>query len=264
MRPETEAAIEMVRRGLDLAEAHLGSRDVTAKDGRDIVTAADTAVEDLIRTNLHQAFAHPVVGEERGGEPPADGAPYWLVDPICGTRNFASGYRLYCINLALVEGGRVAVAAVGDPSRDEVLYAERGQGVWSLRNGATERLTASGDSRTLVVEEGKSKGKARDHAARFMAAVIRADRWDIRSLGTTLALPYLAAGRISAYVVFYVSAVHCAAGSLLVEEAGGGLWDLTGAPWTLQSDTLLFTATTDLRSDLLDIVTSTIPRQTEH
>jgi fructose-1,6-bisphosphatase/inositol monophosphatase family enzyme len=74
-------------------------------------------------------------------------------------------------------------------------------------------------------------------------------------------LPYLAAGRIAAYVVFYVSAVHSAAGSLLVEEAGGGLWDLTGAPWTLQSDTLLFTATTDLRSDLLAIAASTIPRQ---
>jgi myo-inositol-1(or 4)-monophosphatase len=261
MRPETEAAIEAVRRGLDLAQAHLGTRDVTAKDGRDIVTAADIAVEDLIRTDLQQAFAHPVVGEERGGEPPADGAPYWLMDPICGTRNFASGNRLYCINLALVQDGQVVAAAVGDPSRDEVLYAERGRGAWVLSNGATERLRVSGDSRTIVVEEGKSQGQTRKHAARFMAAVVRANRWDFRSLGTTLALPYLAAGRIAAYVVFYVSAVHSAAGSLLVEEAGGGLWDLTGAPWTLQSGTRMFSATADLRSDLLDLAASTIPRQ---
>jgi myo-inositol-1(or 4)-monophosphatase len=202
-----------------------------------------------------------VVGEERGGQLPTDGALYWLVDPICGTRNFASGNRLYCINLALVQNDRVIATAVGDPSRDEVLYAERGQGAWSISNGATVRLRVSSDSRTIVVEEGKSAGTAREHAARFMAAVVRADRWDFRSLGTTLALPYLAAGRIAAYVVFYVSAVHSAAGSLLVEEAGGGLWDLTGAPWTLQSDTLLFTATTELRSDLLAIAGSSIPRQ---
>jgi fructose-1,6-bisphosphatase/inositol monophosphatase family enzyme len=69
------------------------------------VTATDVAVEDAVRTMVGGAVGSLVVGEERGGEPPADGAPYWVVDPICGTRNFASGVPLYSINLALVEGG---------------------------------------------------------------------------------------------------------------------------------------------------------------
>jgi fructose-1,6-bisphosphatase/inositol monophosphatase family enzyme len=49
-----------------------------------------------------------------------------LVDPICGTRNFASGIPLYCINVALVEDGLVTLAVVGDPAGDEVCVAELG------------------------------------------------------------------------------------------------------------------------------------------
>ena len=78
------------------------------------------AVEDAVRTIIRGAVGSLVVGEERGGEAPADGAPCWLVDPICGTRNFASGVPLYSINLAFVEGGQLTVAVVGDPSADEI------------------------------------------------------------------------------------------------------------------------------------------------
>ena len=123
-------------------------------------------------------------------------------------------------------------------------------GAWALKAGLVTRVAVGDASRTLVIEEGKSKGLSREHAARFIAEAIRADRWDVRSLGTTLALPYLAAGRISAYAVFQVSAVHSAAGSLLVSEAGGVLSDLQGNAWTLGSHSLLFSATPSLEHEL--------------
>ena len=66
-------------------------------------------------------------------------------------------------------------------------------------------------------------------------------------------LPYLAAGRISAYVVFCVSAIHAGAGSLLVTEAGGTLSDIDGRPWTIHSDSLVASATPDLHGKLLDL-----------
>src|SRR5207249_2349991 len=144
------------------------------------------------------ALSFRVVGEERGGEAPADGSPYWLVDPICGTRNFASGMPLYSVNLALVEEDQVTVAVVGDPSTAEIHVAERGRGAWALKDGARRKLGTSGESRTIVVEDGRSTGARRERAAHLTAAAIRADRWHVRSLGTTLALSYLAAGRISA------------------------------------------------------------------
>jgi myo-inositol-1(or 4)-monophosphatase len=235
-----------------------GASTAHAKEGRDVVTATDIAVEDLMRAELEAAFPYPVAGEERGGEVPTDGSPYWLIDPICGTRNYASGSPMYCVNLALIEdGAAVTVAAAGDASRGEVVYAERGSGAWSLKDGANTSLNVSEESRTIVVEEGKSSGEPRAHAARFMAQVVRADRWDFRSLGSTVAMAYLAAGRVAAYVVFHVTDVHAAAGSLLVAEAGGVLTDLDGEPWSLRSQSLLFAATPALHDALLRLARET-------
>ncbi len=253
----TGVAVQGVAAALRLAVGGVGSEDVTAKDGRDVVTAMDLAVEDALRSRLVDAFGLPVVGEERGGETPADGSGYWLVDPICGTRNYASGTTLYCVNLAYVEQGEVAIAVVGDPSRNEVLVAERGRGAWALTGGELRSVAAGDDSRTVVIEDGKSSGAARARAARFVAAVIQADRWDFRSLGSTLALPYLAAGRVSAYVVFRVTAVHSAAGVLLASEGGAVISDVDGEPWNLGSDTLVAAASPDTHRDLLALLGQT-------
>ena len=252
-RPETCVAIDAVKRALTIARRDVSADDVTAKGVRDLVTVTDVAVEDAVRRMVADALGFSVVGEERGGEASADGSPYWLVDPICGTRNFASGIPLYCVNLALVEGNEVTIAVVGDPSTGEIDVAERGRGAWGLKDGARHELATSDDSRTIVIEDGKSKDSRREQAARFTAAAIRADRWDFRSLGTTLASPYLAAGRISAYVVFWVSAVHAGPGSLLVTEAGGIVSDIDGRPWTIRSDSLVASATPGLHEELLDL-----------
>jgi len=252
-RRETVVAMGAVERALELARRGVGAQDISSKGARDVVTATDVAVEDAVRGIVHDALGFPVIGEERGGKATADGSPYRLVDPICGTRNYASGIPLYCVNLALVESGHVTAAVVGDPSTGEIDVAERGRGAWALKDGARRRLITSDESRTIVVEDGKSKGARREHAARFTAAAMRADRWDFRSLGTTVALPYLAAGRISAYVVFRVSAIHAGAGSLLVTEAGGTLSDIDGRAWTIHSDSVVASATPDLHQEMLDL-----------
>jgi myo-inositol-1(or 4)-monophosphatase len=253
-RAETLVAIDAVKRALTIARRGVSAEEITAKGGRDLVTLTDVAIEDAVRGIVADALGFAMIGEERGGEASADGSPYWLVDPICGTRNFASGIPLYCVNLALVEGDEVTVAVVGDPSTGEIDVAERGRGAWGLKDGARHQLTTSDEGRTIVIEDGKSKDSRREQAARFTAAAIRADRWDFRSLGTTLASPYLAAGRISAYVVFWVSAIHAGAGSLLVTEAGGTLSDIDGRPWSIRSDSLVASANSALHEELLDLV----------
>ena len=77
-------------------------------------------------------------------------------------------------------------------------------------------------------------------------------------MGNTLASPYLAAGRISAYVVFWVSAIHAGAGSLLVTEAGGTLSDLDGRPWTIARTHSLASANPDLHEELLDLARAAV------
>ena len=71
-RRETEVAIAAVGRALALARDGVGANAIASKGGRDIVTAADVAVEDAVREALTGALGIPVVGEERGGTVAAD------------------------------------------------------------------------------------------------------------------------------------------------------------------------------------------------
>src|SRR5437762_489107 len=139
MRSETAAALTAAERALELIRSRVGAAEITSKGGNDLVTATDVASEDTVRATLLERYPDwPVIGEERGGEVPPDGRPYWLVDPICGTRNFASDVPLYCVNIALVEGGRVTASVVGDGASGRRYVAERGQGAYRL-DGQTEQ-----------------------------------------------------------------------------------------------------------------------------
>jgi myo-inositol-1(or 4)-monophosphatase len=253
-RAETRAAIEAVDRALDLARSRLGATEVAYKGTRDVVTATDVAVEDAVRAAVGEVLGIAVVGEERPGETPEQGALYWLVDPICGTRNFASGIPLYCVNVALVEAGRVTAAVVGDPATGETYVAELARGAWILADGDQRALQVSGESQILVVEDSHAAGPRREQAAQFIAEAVRADRWDLRSFSTTLCLPYVAAGRVAAYVLFWTSAVHAAAGSLLASEAGATVSNLEGDEWTIDSDSIVAGATASLHRELLELV----------
>ena len=257
LQPATAIAITAVRRGLELALSRVGADEITSKGGRDLVTATDTAVEDAIRDIVEGESPNPVVGEERGGEAPADGSSYWLLDPICGTRNFASGIPLYCVNLALVEGGQISLAVVGDASVGEILVAERGRGAWATGHEGRRELSTSGQSQTIIVESGTAAGTSREHAARFAHDAIREDRWDIRNLSSTLSSAYVAAGRMAAYVLFSGAALHTGAGTLLVAEAGGTVSDIEGAPWTVRSNSLLASANPELHGELLHMAQAT-------
>lgn len=251
-RLETTAAIAGVHEALELAGR--GTGEVHAKAGRDVVTDTDVAVEDHLRDSLRRAARWPVIGEERGGTVP-DGTPYWLVDPICGTRNFASGIPLFAINVALVQDGRVVASVVGDGSTGTVLAAELGNGAWCVHGDASTRLSTAASS--LVVDFGAwpRGGVAREQAARAVAGAIQSDRWDIRSLATTLSLAYVAAGKIAGCVLFAgPGPVHTAAGSLLVAEAGGRVTDAAGEPWHLGASTLVSAADDRFHQELLELL----------
>jgi myo-inositol-1(or 4)-monophosphatase len=250
-RRELAAGVRAAYSGIELAASRIGAGEVSPKEGRDVVTASDVAVEKLMRALLWEAVGQPVVGEEQGGVRPKDGSGYWLVDPICGSRNYASGVSLYCVNLAFMQGDEVVAAVVAGPSTSEIVIAERDRGAWLIERDQLHRVRASSISQLIAVEDDKAQRARRTQAAALSAAVISADRWDFRSFGTTLSLAYLAAGRIAACAIFSTSAVHSAAGSLLVTEAGAVLTDIDGKPWTIASSTLLVSANQVLHEELL-------------
>jgi len=250
MRPETEAAIRAAGIAQRLADAREGADQVTSKGGIDLVTATDLACEDAIRAELTCAFpAYAVIGEERGGSP-SPGAPYWLVDPICGTRPFASHVPLYCTNIALVEHGAVTVAAVGVGHTGEVLYAERGLGAW-MRTAAGERRLVPGEHSHTVWFGGST-----EQAATVVRNALVLQRWYVWLFSSSVAYAYLAAGRVAGIVHFETSPpVHTAAGCFVAAEAGALVTDLAaGGPWSLESRALLLAATPALHRELWDLV----------
>jgi myo-inositol-1(or 4)-monophosphatase len=259
VRTETEAALAAVGVALDLMARRPGADRVTAKgDGRDLVTETDVTVEDAVRAALLERFPEwTVVGEERGGEDRVGDRPYWLVDPICGTRNFASDVPLYAVNVALVERGRVTLAAVGDGGRGVASWAERGRGAFEQAASGPRRLRADGATNTIGIDPGAEEPSPHiARAAEFARAAILTNRWFVRMIGTSLSFAHVAAGKVSAHLIFKASRppVHTAAGCLLAEEAGALVTDHRGRPWDLSTTAFLAAATPELQAELLGML----------
>lgn len=205
----------------------------------DVVTEADLAAEQLIVDAIRQEFPdHGIFSEEGLGDLhalEADSTPVWLVDPLDGTVNYAHGYPLWGLSLALSEGGQILTAVTFDPLRDEVFSAQLGKGAWC--NG--ERIQASGvnEMRQALVATGfayKRATLAENNLAEFSAIMPRVQ--GVRRAGSAvLDLAHLADGRLDGYWEMHLQPWDWAAGWLLVEEAGGKITDMRGEPWSLAS-----------------------------
>jgi myo-inositol-1(or 4)-monophosphatase len=254
MRRETETAIRAVKLAQEIADSRAGADQITSKGGIDLVTGTDVACEDRIREELLRVFPnYPVIGEERGGEP-VSGQPYWLVDPICGTRHFASNIPLYCHNVALVEGGEVVVAAVGVGKTGEILFAEKGAGGWIRTANGERRLTVSDRSDAIWIDGGP-------RAADVLRQALLSKRWYVWMYSTSLSLAHLADGRIAGILhlgpprIAGAGSVHFAAGCLVASEAGAVVMDLeTGQPWDLLTRSYLLAATLEVQEELLKLL----------
>jgi myo-inositol-1(or 4)-monophosphatase len=252
VRPETTAAITGLRAALAIVRARQGADDVHAKGERDIVTGTDLAAQATIERVLREHQPDCVfVGEEGDARAP-DSGRYWLVDPVCGTANFAAGLPLYAINIALVEDGRVALAGVADGATGDLYVAERGAGAWLLGAGSPERLRASGASGLVSLDPNLAgPDELRPFGQAFAVRVLAAGRWDVRMLATTLVLAYVASGKLAAAV--YAASnprVHLAAGLLLAHESGALVTSERGTDWTLEDDVYVVAATPGLHRDL--------------
>jgi fructose-1,6-bisphosphatase/inositol monophosphatase family enzyme len=253
-RSETLAAVRAARLAQKIADARTGAGDIKSKGHIDLVTGADVACEDAIRGELLRSFPdYPVVGEERGGTPVA-GRPYWLVDPICGTRPYASDIPLYCTNIALVEDGEVTAAVVGIGKTGEVLYAESGRPAGMLVGKTINEIRASSRSDTLWID-GKTEA-----SIGAMARAMQQRRWFVWSFSSSVAYAYAAMGKISGVIQFGLpgshpdGSVHAAAGCFIARCAGARVTDVeTGGPWNLRTDSMIIAADEKLERDLLDL-----------
>ena len=234
-------AVEAVVRAGDIMMSRFGTGIRIDKKGTiDLVTEVDVAIERSFREMVAARFPdHAVLGEEMGGSAVPPAGPCWVFDPIDGTTNFAHGLPIFCSSLALEVDGVAQVAAVYDPTRRELFTAERGSG--AFLNG--RRLHVS-DAATLV-DAVLVTGFPYDVHQRvdeivglFAAFVGRARA--VRRLGSAaIDLCYVAAGRMDGFWESDLKAWDIAGGALVVEQAGGRVTDMSGAPFSSRAGRVL-------------------------
>jgi len=136
-------AVRTARDAGDVTLRHFGTAAVQFKGDGSELTAADLASESYIRAALAEAFPEDgVVGEEEAERPSRSGRR-WIIDPIDGTRSFASGVPLYCVLMALEAEGRPVLGCAHFPAIGQTLVAATGAGAWV--NGQRVRVSDCDD-----------------------------------------------------------------------------------------------------------------------
>ena len=230
---ERVATAAAARAGALLRERYGRRQEVSFKSEIDLVTAVDREAEGLIVATLRDAFPeHGIVAEE-SPVMPGRGDHRWYVDPLDGTTNFAHGFPQFAVSIALEQGESVVLGVVHDPLRDETFVATRGGG--ARLNGAPIGVSdVDGLGRSLVASGFPYDVRERvDFYEAFWREALRRTQGVRRVGSAALDLCYVACGRFDAFWEWKLHAWDVAAGCLIVEEAGGRVSDLTGAPHRL-------------------------------
>lgn len=196
---------------------------VSTKGAGDFVSKADIAAEAILKEEL--MGARPTYGwlaEEGGEEEGKDPTRRWIVDPLDGTTNFLHGLPHWAISIALEHKGEIVSGVIYDAAKDEMFYAEKGEGAWL---NDSQRLRVSGRNRMIesIFATGVPFGGRRDlpetlqDLARIMPTCAGVRRWGSAALD----LAYVAAGRYEGYWERSLNAWDVAAGIIIVKEAGG-------------------------------------------
>ena len=235
-KPARQVAREAaLRAGEILVQRFHTSISVSYKGRGNIVTDVDTEVEEEVLGILRREYpAMGLLGEESSGVHAGTGY-VWIVDPLDGTRNYASGIPFFSTVIGLALDGEVLVGVNYDPVRGDLFEAERGEG--AFLNG--ERVTVS--ARTELAESIIGTDLSYNNQGASNGLEVIREIWPgmqtARIMGSAaLGLSYAAAGRTDLYFHHQLEPWDQVAGLLLVEEAGGVVTDRTGGRAGLYSD----------------------------
>ncbi|HVE50159.1 MAG TPA: inositol monophosphatase family protein [Casimicrobiaceae bacterium] len=238
-----------------LAHTAFGRSTVSAKGRHDVVTEMDREVERFIRAAIAQRYPdEAIVGEEEGGR---GASRMWILDPIDGTANYARGIPHYCVSIAFLEDAVPLVGVLHDPSHDLVYAARRGAG--ATCNGRAIGVSACADIDAATVECGWSVRRSTAAYLALVERVMKAGAAMRRAGSGALGLADVAAGRVEAYCELHINAWDCAAGILLVDEAGGCTNDFFAADGLTAGNALL-ACNASLCATLADVVGIPITR----
>lgn len=212
----------------------LGESEISYKTNRDILTIADTEMQKRMIDALQTYWPNiPVLGEEQSQSLQlsifnADKQPFWVLDPIDGTSNFAFGIPYFCTSLSLVYKGEICIGMVYDPVRDECFYAAEGHG--AFLNGTildcTDLKAPANLKSAMALVDFK---RLPDEIASNL--VVQQPYRSQRSFGASaLDWCWIAANRCQLYLHGNQKLWDYTAGCLILKEAGGMSGTFCGQP----------------------------------
>lgn len=207
---------------------------VEYKGDADLVTEADRQSEVLIRKRIDENWPkHDILGEEAGLVD--TGSEYrWYVDPLDGTTNFAHGFPVFCISMAVEHKGKRVAAVIYDPTRDEMFTAEKGNG--ARLNGEPIHVSNTATLAESLVATGFPSHKRHKNPNIHFYHQITLRTHGVRRAGSAaLDLCYVACGRFDGFWEFNLNPWDTAAGVLIAEEAGGRVTTFSGGAFNIDS-----------------------------
>jgi myo-inositol-1(or 4)-monophosphatase len=215
---------EVIVRSLNRLE----SLTVTSKGRNDFVSEVDRAAEAEIIAIIRKHYPHHAfLAEESGAS--GDNETVWIIDPLDGTTNFLHGFPIFAVSIACQQRGRLEHAVIYDPMRQELFTSSRGGGA-HLDN---HRIRVS-KQRTLegaLISTGfpyRANTRFIDSYMLMLKSVMQQTAGVRRPGAASLDLAYVAAGRADAFWEIGLSPWDTAAGTLLIQEAGGRIGTLAG------------------------------------
>ncbi len=207
---------------------------VSRKGFRDLVTDADLAVQECIRQIVSERHpTHSFLGEEGGAGPAGSrstaGETVWIVDPVDGTSNYSRQLPIFSISIGVAQRDRIIAGVIYDPLREELFRAVVGRGAFCGERRLTVSNIAEPAEAILALDWGHER-RIRERSVTLLGQFAQQVH-TIRALGSAaLALAWVATGRLDAYLNVDLKPWDVAAGSLIVEEAGGSISRLDGQP----------------------------------
>jgi myo-inositol-1(or 4)-monophosphatase len=249
----TEVALEAGRLLLDRFHTDF---TVSHKGTVNLVTEVDLAAEELIVSRIRKSFpSHSILAEENHHETHGEGI-VWIIDPLDGTTNYAHGYPVFSVSIGLEIGGEVEWGAVFDPSRNELFSARRGGGAGC--NGAGLGVSATAALGASLLATGfpyDIQTDSRNNLNNFCAFAVRTQ--GIRRGGSAaIDLCYVAAGRFDGFWELKLNPWDCAAGALIVKEAGGRVTNFSGRPASIYEREIV-ASNGLIHTEMLDVLTQT-------
>jgi myo-inositol-1(or 4)-monophosphatase len=223
----------------------------------DFATHADIEAEQAMLALLHcERPADAILAEESGRSGASSGVRTWLIDPLCGTLNYAVRMRVAAVNVALRSGGRCIAAAVADPFNHQIFWTD-GLAAFVRADGQDTPLAPNGSSQLVDL----NFDPLFPNALKFIAVTLAADaefatRFRPRVVSTSIALTWVATGQRAADITHgdMRESVHFAAGLALCEAAGCTVTDLRGHVWGSGATGLVAAADSETHAALSSLV----------